>query len=120
MAKTLRLAINWGARRLWWENQNTVVWPINSTIISLINKVIHDNRLHRQFFDANYWFFDGTWINGLCIHNGWLSPHEFEIVWSDRCNLPFYLLEEEEEIKHDYLQYASKGFYYHSHYTLPY
>ena len=120
MAKTLRLAINWGARRLWWENRDTVVWPINSTIISLVNKVIHDNRLQRHFFDVNYWFFDGTWINGLCIRNGWLSPHEFEIVWSDRCNLPFYLLEEEEDIKHDYLQYAANGFYYHSHYTLPY
>ena len=120
MAETLRHAINWGKRTLSWENRNTVVWPINSTIISLVNKVIHDNRLHRYFFEANYWFFDGNWISGLCIHNGFLSPQEFEIVWSDRNRLPFWLLDKEEEIKHDYLQYAYKGFYYHSHYTLPY
>ena len=120
MAHTIRLAINWGASRLSWENRYNNVYAINSTIISLVNKVVHDNRLHRQFFDANYWFFDGTWINGLYILNGFLSPHEFETVWSDRSRLPFYLLEQEEEIKHDYLQYASKGFYYHSHHTLPY
>ena len=120
IANTIADTVRYGLRRLWWENQNTVVWPINSTIISLINKVIHDNRLNRQFFDTNYWFFDGTWINGLCIRNGRLSPHEFEIVWSDRNRLPFYLLEEEEDIKRDYAQYAVSGFYYHSHYTLPY
>ena len=118
MAKTIHAAIHWGKSSLNWERNK--VYHTNSTIIDLVNKVIHDNRLHHDFFEFNYWFFDGTWISGLFIRQGRLSPREFEIVWSDRKRLPFYLLEEEEEIKRDYLQYASEGFSFHSHYTLPY
>ena len=113
MAKTILHAVRHGLRRLWWENHHNNICPFDSNIISLINKVIHDNRLKRNFLDTNYWFFDGTWINGLWILNGYLSAREFEIVWSDRSRLPRYLLEEEEDIKFDYAQYAAQGFYYH-------
>ena len=104
MAKTICYAIYWGQYKLSWEPNK--VYYTNSTIIDLVNKVIHDNRLHRNFFEWDYWFFDGTWINGLCIRNGWLSPREFETVWSDRNRLPDFLLEAEEEITLNYLQYT--------------
>ena len=50
IAKTVR----YGLRRLWWENRNTVVCPINSNIISLINKVIYDYRLHPHINSYDY------------------------------------------------------------------
>ena len=113
MAKTIHHAIRSGLDTLWWENRNTVVCPIDSYIISLINKVHHDRRLCRVFILHNYWYFDGTWINNHCIRNGYLTAREFEILWSDRSRLPRYLLEEEDDIKKDYRDYAAKGFYYH-------
>ena len=118
MAKTICYVIYWGQYRLSWDPNKG--YNNNSTIIDLVNKFLHDRRIKRDFFEWDYWFFAGTWLNGLYILNGWLSPREFEIVWSDRTRLPLFLLEAEESIKLDYLQYASKGFYYHSHYTLPY
>ena len=117
MAKTICYAIYWGQYKLSWEPNK--VYNTNSTIIDLVNKVIHDNRKAR-FYKWDYWFFDGTWINGLFIRQGRLSPREFEIIWSNRYRLPNFLLEAEEEIKRNYLRYASEGFYFHSHYTLPY
>ena len=55
IANTIADTVRYGLRRLWWENQNTVVCPINSNIISLINKVIHDYRLHRNNDYHNFW-----------------------------------------------------------------
>ena len=60
IANIIADTVRYGLRKLWWENRNTVVCPINSNIISLINKVVHDYRLHRGFFYDNYWFF-GEW-----------------------------------------------------------
>ena len=118
MAKTISYLIYWGQYRLSWDPNKG--YQNNSTMINLVNKFLHDRRIKRDFFEWDYWFFEGTWLNGLYILNGWLSPREFEIVWSDRKRLPLFLLEAEESIKRDYLQYASEGFYFHSHYTLPY
>ena len=113
IANTIRGVISSGLNTLSWENRYTVVCPINSNIISLINKVHHDRRLCRIFILLHYWYFDGTWINNHCIRNGLLTAREFEILWSDRSRLPRYLLEEEDDIIKAYRKYAAKGFYYH-------
>ena len=55
IANIIADTVRYGLRRLWWENRNTVVCPINSNIISLINKVIHDYRLHRDNNYHNFW-----------------------------------------------------------------